>query len=107
MRQVGNKFSGSCCALGSRPRQKKNLSVLVRIANKSDNGKRITGGPASSSWDVCRLLIRAWMNIADEFQLRAFVESKPEIQLIAEERKPRIRSRASQENEVVIGFQIG
>src|SRR5258708_8941884 len=77
MGQVGDKSSGGCCALGSCSRQKKNLSILVRIANQSDNGKRITGGPASSSWDVCRLLIRAWMNIAYEFQFRAFVETKP------------------------------
>src|SRR5258708_32668466 len=51
MGQVGHKLSRSCGALGRCPREKKNLSVLVRIVNKSDNGKRITGGKAPSSWD--------------------------------------------------------
>jgi len=45
------------------------------------------------------------MDIQDEFRLSGFVENEPEVQLVAEKIGPRIRPRASQENEVVIGSQ--
>jgi len=54
---VGDKFSGSGSTFGGCPRQKKNLSVLVRILNESDDGERISTECTPSGWDVFRPFI--------------------------------------------------
>src|SRR5258708_7474908 len=83
--QFSNKFSRSFRASPIGTREKKYLSVLVRISNQSDDGIRLAGGPAESCGDILRLLVRTRVEIAYYFLSGIVVIDQVEIQLVAEE----------------------
>ena len=105
--QFRDESSGCFCAFGIGSSKEQHLAVLVRVADESDDGVGLTGGPSKSGGDIFRLLVRTRMKIANDFLSRILVIDKAEIELIAEESGPGIGARASEKNKIIVGLQVG